>query len=109
MTAGKVRFRHDPLTPHETREMEKAGWERREDEDGGISWRQPGPVCTLFPEHGEREWCECWQCDATGVSGHDCGEDCCCCLDPEDNMRCDICGGKGGWWRCYTCAPEQDD
>lgn len=42
------------------------------------------------------EWVECWNCDE-GYSGHDCGEDCCCCLDPEDNVICDICRGKGGW------------
>ncbi len=67
------------------------------------------PVCFLYPSHGEKEWCECWQCGAEGVSGHDCGEDVCCCLHPEDNMRCDICRGKGGWWRCYTCAPVTED
>lgn len=38
---------------------------------------------------------ECWQCGGTGMSGHDCGEDCCCCLHPEDNMICDICNGTG--------------
>lgn len=63
---------------------------------------------TVCDKHGEREWCECWQCGGEGVNGHDCGEDCCVCLAPEDNMRCDICSGKGGWWRCYTCAPETE-
>jgi len=74
-----------------------------------IEQREAPPLCNLHIEHGEREWCECWQCDGEGVSGHDCGDDCCCCLDPEDNMRCDICGGHGGWWRCYTCNPEEED
>lgn len=61
-------------------------------------------VCEL---HGcIMHWCECWQCGATGWYGHDCGEDCCMCLDPEDNQRCDVCRGKSGWWRCYECAPE---
>lgn len=59
--------------------------------------------------HGERQWCECWKCGGMGVDGHDCGEDCCVCLEPEDNMRCDICNGEGGWMRCYTCAPETED
>lgn len=59
--------------------------------------------------HGEKDWCECWKCGGEGVDGHDCGEDCCCCLYPEDNVRCDICNGKGGWWRCYTCAPATAD
>jgi hypothetical protein len=66
----------------------------------------PKPLCQ---QHGEKDWCECWQCGGEGVSGHDCGEDCCVCLHPEDNERCDICSGKGGWWRCYTCAPMTED
>ena len=56
--------------------------------------------------HGEMSWLECWQCGGDGVYGHDCGEDCCVCFDPEDNERCDICDGKGGWYRCYTCTPS---
>ncbi len=39
---------------------------------------------------------DCTNCE-DGYSGHDCGEDCCCCLDPEPNVVCDICEGKGGW------------
>jgi hypothetical protein len=38
---------------------------------------------------------QCWQCGGEGTTGHDCGEDCCCCLNPYDNVRCDICGGRG--------------
>lgn len=52
--------------------------------------------CELF-----WETCEC--CGGEGVSGHDCGEDCCCCLEPEDNMRCDYCMGKGGHWSACSC------
>ena len=59
--------------------------------------------------HGEKDWCECWNCGGEGTSGHDCGEDCCACLYPEDNVGCDICNGKGGWYRCYTCAPETEE
>lgn len=66
-------------------------------------------VCDKAPHHGEKEWCECWQCGGEGAHGHDCGEDTCVCLIAEDNMRCDICRGEGGWWRCYTCAPETED
>lgn len=43
------------------------------------------------------EWIDCWNCGGEGYSYHDCGEDVCCCLDPEDNVVCDICHGKGGW------------
>lgn len=53
--------------------------------------------------HGE--WVECWQCDATGVSGHDCGDDTCLCFAPEDNIVCDECGGKGGW---HHVEPEDE-
>ena len=44
------------------------------------------------------EWLECWQCGGEGVSHHDCGEDTCCCLMPENNVLCDICNGDGGWY-----------
>ncbi|MCE5265705.1 MAG: hypothetical protein LLG97_19525 [Deltaproteobacteria bacterium] len=59
---------------------------------------EDGPVC---PKCGtEMVWEECWNCGGEGVSGHDCGEDCCCCAYPEDNVRCDICEGKGGYYLC---------
>jgi hypothetical protein len=41
-------------------------------------------------------WVICGQC-VDGYSGHDCGEDTCCCLEPEENMVCDTCNGAGGW------------
>ena len=52
-----------------------------------------------------KEWRECYNCE-DGLSDHDCGEDCCCCLEPENNVRCDICEGSGGWMCCMICAPE---
>lgn len=51
------------------------------------------------------DWVECWQCGGDGYFGHDCGEDVCCCLYPEDNEVCDICGGDGG----YVPVQEADD
>lgn len=42
------------------------------------------------------DWVDCWNC-IEGLTGHDCGEDTCCCLHPEDNVVCDICNGEGGW------------
>ena len=38
----------------------------------------------------------CWQCGGGG-GFHDCGEDTCCCLDPDAGLGrvCDICGGDG--------------
>ena len=53
----------------------------------------------------ELDWAECYNCDEDGYSYHDCGEDCCCCLNPENNVECDICDGNGGWWACPMCEP----
>lgn len=49
---------------------------------------------------------ECEQCGGDGVYGHDCGEDCCCCLDPEDNQDCDVCGGSGYFKHCIGHCEE---
>lgn len=54
-------------------------------------------------------WADCYNCGGEGFSDHDCGEDCCCCLNPEDNVECDICDGNGGWWACPTCEPRAFD
>lgn len=44
-----------------------------------------------------KEWIHCEQC-VDGFTGHDCGEDCCCCLRPEPNIECEVCDGEGGWY-----------
>ena len=54
-------------------------------------------ICGSSVEHEECPDCE------DGYSYHDCGEDTCCCLDPEPNVPCDTCDGHGGWWRCECC------
>lgn len=54
------------------------------------------------------DWIDCWQCGGEGYSHHDCGEDTCCCADPEDNVRCDICHGKGGWKREAKAEPQPE-
>jgi hypothetical protein len=41
----------------------------------------------------------CWQCGGEG-GWHDCGEDCCACLEPDDQAgdfwhTCDVCEGSG--------------
>lgn len=46
----------------------------------------------------------CDYCD-DGYDGHDCGEDCCCCLYPEENVLCQYCDGTGIWHRCMS-SPE---
>lgn len=50
------------------------------------------------------EFVDCYNCE-DGFSHHDCGEDCCPCLYPVENVQCDICYGKGGWRACPTCQP----
>ena len=45
---------------------------------------------------------DCQNCGGDGVTSHDCGEDCCCCLYPEDNVTCDICRGKGSFPICLS-------
>jgi hypothetical protein len=47
---------------------------------------------------------DCDNCGGTGVSSHDCGEDTCCCLDPDDNVTCDWCGGRGHFWVCLSSS-----
>lgn len=46
------------------------------------------------------DWEYCDNCE-DGYSHHDCGEDTCCCLHPEDNVKCSMCDGYGGWYRCW--------
>ena len=49
------------------------------------------------------EWIDCWNCGGDGfIEGEcTCGDDCCCCLEPDPPV-CNVCGGKGGW------EPEDD-
>ena len=49
---------------------------------------------------GSADWERCDHCGETGMDGHDCGDDCCCCRYPEDNVPCQVCDAAGGWWRC---------
>jgi len=48
----------------------------------------------------------CYTCDGTGVDGHDCGEDSCCCLEPEENAECSDCDGAGSVLACRVCYDE---
>ena len=43
-------------------------------------------------------WEDCWNCGGSGYVGHECGEDTCCCRFPEDNIICDVCNGRGGYY-----------
>lgn len=62
----------------------------------------PCPTCG-----SDMDWRECERCTG-GYVGHDCGEDTCCCADPEDNVVCDICEGEEGWYVCYRCTPDAE-
>lgn len=59
------------------------------------------------------EWCDgngridCWDCGGEG-GFHDCGEDSCCCLDPELNEECATCEGNGVI-RCAACKAADDE
>jgi hypothetical protein len=67
-----------------------------------LYWERPCPKCGL-----EQDALECWNCDGDGFSYHDCGEDTCACLDPEEkNVRCNECHGLGRWMICPHCNPE---
>ena len=45
----------------------------------------------------------CQSCAGEGWFGHDCFEDCCCCLDPEDD-KCGTCDGEGTIPICLSSA-----
>lgn len=64
-----------------------------------------GPTCKGCGGD-DMSWVDCEQCGGEGVDGHDCGEDTCCCLDPEEDAECHMCDGTGGWWICHPCAAK---
>lgn len=66
-----------------------------------------GPYCAHCGQ--ELEPVQCDQCE-DGYSYHDCGEDCCCCLYPEPNVKCETCEGVGFWWWCSNrdCPGKKD-
>ncbi len=75
-------------------------------------------VVRRWPPEDGREWdsqcarcgssttrLECENCGGEGMSSHDCGEDSCCCADPDElNVRCDVCQGQGAWMVCLSDA-----
>ncbi len=46
------------------------------------------------------ECVECPDCGGEGFDGHDCGDDCCACADPELNVPCQTCSGSGDYLEC---------
>ena len=61
-----------------------------------MSDRQMCPFCKCCEVMSE----PCEQCGGDGVFGHDCGEDTCCCLEPEENEDCELCFGLGYFKMC---------
>lgn len=59
--------------------------------------REPNGDEQWPPDVGDdyEETVDCWDCGGEMYTHHDCGEDVCCCAHPEDNVRCETCGGKG--------------
>ncbi len=49
---------------------------------------------------------ECEMCSGEGYVDHDCGEDTCCCLDPDNNVPCGYCHGTGTWKHCGGFCDE---
>ena len=50
------------------------------------------------------DWTECPDCAGEGYSHHDCMDDCCACLHPENNVPCSACYGFGGWYSCLSSS-----
>ncbi len=49
---------------------------------------------------------DCWNCGGEGMSHHDCGEDCCACSYPENNVKCDLCDGRGHFIWCRSATSQ---
>ncbi len=48
-----------------------------------------------FDDEPDDNYEDCWACHGEG-GFHDCGEDCCCCLDKDEiTETCQECGGTG--------------
>lgn len=61
------------------------------------------PICSAMMTYET-----CWQCGGEG-GYHDCGEDCCVCLDGEEITHdCPECKGEGGYLQC-SALPHTDE
>ena len=75
--------------------------------DNGSSSHNPNHPTPNCPKCGtELQWVDCWKCGGEGYTDHDCGEDTCCCSNPELNVVCDACLGEQGFDLCLKCHPE---
>lgn len=63
---------------------------------------QECPICAAMMEAES-----CWHCLGEG-GFHDCGDDCCCCADPEEITDiCPECDGEGEYMVC-SALPHDD-
>lgn len=73
--------------------------------EGGIEWFDlhdgRGEDCQCARCGSSCDWLSCPEC-FHGYTGHDCGEDTCCCAHPEENVVCGYCDGTGGAWHCLS-------
>lgn len=61
------------------------------------------PICGA-----EMEVESCWACHGSG-GFHDCGEDCCCCADPEEITHfCNECHGEGDYLVCQALPHTEE-
>ena len=73
-----------------------------------IKLRDTVPVGTCKKCLNQMEHTDCDECGGDGLTEHDCGDDTCCCLDPEPNVECWVCDGLGGWWTCWPCHNKEE-
>lgn len=60
-------------------------------------------------DYVEGDWKSCWQCFGDG-GWHDCGDDCCMCLDKESiTVICDECLGEGQQFFPYESTDARSD
>lgn len=80
--------------------MGAGAWVHQGKDGGGVS--NESGIC---PKCGndDMEWESCWHC--LGAGGfHECGEDCCVCVDKEEiTETCSECNGDGGYLICNDC------
>lgn len=68
-----------------------------------MDWQISESICPKCNQDSCRKR-SCDQCGGEGYSDHDCGDDCCACLYPENNVHCDVCDKKGWLEWCSSCG-----
>lgn len=73
------------------------------DDDSDYDYDADCPICHSYMT---RE--PCWKCMGEG-GWHDCGDDCCPCLDKEEiTQDCEECDGEGEYLVC-SALPHTDE